>query len=62
MVALLDNTAVRHDNNIMGVLDGGEAMSNGNGGAALRRSLKRGLYDAFRFGVKRRGSLVKEKN
>ncbi|GJC95043.1 hypothetical protein ColKHC_03869 [Colletotrichum higginsianum] len=60
--ALFDDAAVGHDDDVVGVLDGRQAVGDGDGGAALGGDLEGGLHDALGLGVQRGGGLVEEEN
>lgn len=46
----------------VGVLDGGKAVGDGNGGAGLHEPFERFLHEAFAFGVECRGGFVEDED
>ena len=62
MSAGLDDLAAVEDVDDVGLLDGAETVSDGEGGAATRRGVERRLHDLFRLRVKCRGGLVEQQD
>ena len=62
VVALLRHFASAKANDFVGVLDGGEAVRDDDGGASLGGVVERFLHDRFGLGVQRRGRLVQQQN
>ena len=60
MAALLDDAAARDDGDLVGVLDGGEAVGDHQRGAALAQLVQRALDHDLGGVVKRRGGLVQD--
>ena len=59
--ALYDASFVEHAN-LVGVLDGGEAVGDGDGGARLHQALEGFLHEAFALGVECRSGFVKNED
>ena len=60
--ALLDDLSVIHDENLVGLLDGGQAVGNRDDRLAARK-LRNGLLDeVLVFGVDARGRLIEDDN
>lgn len=62
MRALLDDAAGRHDDNVVCIPNGRQAMSNGDSRTTGSGSLQSSLDDTFRLGVESGGCLVEEQN
>ena len=62
MAAFLDDTALVHDNDTVGALDGGQAMGDDQRRATLHQMLKGRLHGCLAFRIERAGRLVEEKN
>lgn len=62
MVTLLHNSALRHDNDLISVPDGGYAVGDSDGCAPFTCLVQCGLNNAFRLGVERRRGLVKQQD
>jgi len=62
VIADLGNAAPVEHHDAIGVLDGGQAMGDDEGGAALAQGVERLLDLAFRLGVKRRGRFVQNQD
>ena len=60
MRALLDDVAVVHHDDAVGLFDGGQAVGNDDAGAAVHQTLQGLLDEAFGFVVKRAGGFVQE--
>ena len=58
VVSFLRNLTVAEANDFVGVLDGGEAVRDDDGGASLRSIVQRFLHDRLRLSVQRRGRFV----
>ena len=53
--ALLDDAAFVEHVDFVGILDGRESVSNGDGGSRLHEALQRVLHEFFGLGVEGRG-------
>ncbi|KAF1730315.1 hypothetical protein CRV24_009776 [Beauveria bassiana] len=60
--ALLENDTAAHDNNVIGILDGGQPVGNGNEGAVLGDGLDGHLDASLTCRVERRGGLVENQD
>ena len=60
--ALLDDTALGHDDNVVGFTNGSELVGDNNGGSALGGTVESFLDDAFGVRIQRAGSLVEEED
>src|SRR5205085_5217439 len=60
MRALLDDPAMIHDDAPVGGANGGEAVGDDEGGAALHQPFQRALNQTFALGVQRRRRLVEQ--
>ena len=56
--AYFHDAAVVHHHDHIGVMDGGQAVRDANGGAALHEAVQRGLHGALGFGVRYVGSYL----
>ena len=62
MFALLDNPAFVHHHNLIGLLDGREAVCHHQSGTLLHEFIECGLHQAFGFGVERAGGFVQNQD
>lgn len=60
--ALFGNAPTLHDDDPVGMLDGGQAVRNDQGGTSLHQALQGVLYQPFGFGVQRRGGFVQDQD
>ena len=58
----LDNFAVGHDNDLIGIADSGEAVGYHQRGATLAQLVQRRLNCVFRLCIQRRGGFVKQQD
>ncbi|MNL16958.1 hypothetical protein D3C87_1380240 [compost metagenome] len=62
MRAFLDDTALIHHQNAVGLQHGGEAMGNDDGGAGFHQLIERLLHQRFAFGIQCGGRFVKKQD
>lgn len=62
MGALLDDLPIRHDDNLVDILNRREAMGNDNAGTTGPSFIQRLLDDLLTFRVEGRGCLVEQQN
>ena len=60
MGALLDDSAVVEDDDLISIADGAETVGDDKGGAALHQCIHATLYKPFRTGVNARCGLVED--
>ena len=60
--ALFDDLSFVEDVDFVGVLDGGQAVGDGDGGACTHESLKGFLYESLALGVEGAGGFVKDED
>ncbi|MNN23768.1 hypothetical protein D3C81_1371740 [compost metagenome] len=60
--ALLANLAVFHDDDAVRLDDGGKAVGDDDGGAALHQGVERLLYQLFAGGVERAGGFIEDED
>src|SRR5699024_12452183 len=58
MISTLGDAVVRHDQDLVRTADGGEAVSDGDGGTVFRQRVQAHLNPVFAFIVQRAGCLV----
>src|SRR5882762_10884262 len=60
--ALLRDTAILQDDDLVGIADGAQAVSNGDDGAPLHEAFERLHHQPLRLGVERRSGLVEDED
>ena len=60
--ALLHHASLRHDADLVGAADGGEAVGDDEGGAAFAQMAESLLHGSFGLRVERRGRLVQQED
>ncbi len=62
MGAFFDYRSILHDDDLVGVDDGGKPVGDDDDGAAAHGMIERLLYGGFRFRIERRGRLVEQED
>jgi hypothetical protein len=62
MLAALHDFALIENVYLVSILDGREAVGNGDGCATLHKALQGFLHQSLRLGIKGRGSLIENKD
>ncbi len=62
MGAVFDGAAIGHDDDHIGVADGGEPVGDDDGGPAFAQCRECGLDRGFAFGIECRGGFIEEED